>query len=56
MYKNSKFKFITRLILMFIGLGLFFYDKTFAFCFVFTTLLIMAIIDFFAKKRARIQG
>lgn len=54
MYKDSKFKLIPRIMLSAIGIGLLFYDKTLAAYFIFTTLLIMIIIDLVGKKRSRI--
>lgn len=44
------------MILMFISLGVLFFDKTLALCFILTTLLIMILVDLIMKKRPRTQG
>jgi len=56
MYKNSRFKIITRLILTLISLGLIFYDRVIAAYFIFTTLWVMIAIDFVTNKWRRNQG
>lgn len=56
MYKNSKFKLISRLILIFISLGLVFYDENLAAYFIFMTILIMIIVDLFMNKIQKNKG
>ena len=50
MYKNSKIKLVPRLIVVFITIGLLFYDKTLAGYFIFSAIIIMGIFDFIMNK------
>jgi hypothetical protein len=56
MYQNSKIKFIPRLIVVGISLGLLFYDKALAGYFIFPAIMIMGMIDFLANKFQKNRG
>lgn len=56
MYKDSKIKLIPRLIVGFITIVHFFYDKTLARYFIFPALIIMGLIELAMKKRQKNQG
>ena len=55
MYKNSKIKLVPRLIVVFITIGLLFYDKTLAGYFIFSAIIIMGIFDFIMNKLQKDQ-
>ena len=55
MYKNSKIKLAPRLIVVFITIGLLFYDKTLAGYFIFSAIIIMGIFDFIMNKLQKDQ-
>jgi hypothetical protein len=56
MYKNSSIKIIPRIVVGVITICLFFYDKSIAGIFIFSAIIIYALVDQVMRKRNKIES